>query len=166
MLKDLQNKCSPKEFKELCFCLTLNSITDHPDYKTWTALSGRLKCFEKLRNNLNLIYPHTKEELRIENGSFGNFIKKHTYMKACIKEGFISNDDKHEKSHLGQIQISSLLDDNNDNSNTKNVNLIIEDDTKSKLTKQVKDDNDLAVSQENILSKSIRNEKVSQSLLA
>jgi len=164
MLKDLQNKCSPKEFKELCFCLTLNSITDHPDYKMWTSLSGRLKCFEKLRNNLKLIYPFTKEELKIENNSFNKFLKRYSIMKSFITD--IHNKDSKNKSN-NQNQntiINSLLEDDTFFDN-KNINLTIEDDTKLKTVRQAKDDNELATSQENILSKSIRNEKVSQSLL-
>ncbi len=150
MLKDLQNKCSPKEFKELCFCLTLNSITDHPDYKMWTALSGRLKCFEKLRNNLKLIYPFTKEELKIENNSFKKFIKNYSFMRNNISE---STGEKPSKA-----LITSLLEENNflESKNQTSVALTIEDDTKTAKPKQAKDDNELAVSQENILSKSIR----------
>lgn len=150
MLKDLQNKCSPKEFKELCFCLTLNSITDHPDYKMWTALSGRLKCFEKLRNNLKLIYPLTKEELKIENNSFNKFLKKHLYMKAFM--GDVTNPGSDIKRNSN---ITSILNDHAYFDN-KNINIILEEDTKAKNSKPLKDDNDLAMSQENILFKSIR----------
>lgn len=160
MLKDLQNKCSAKEFKELCFCLTLNSITDHPDYKMWTALSGRLKCFEKLRNNLKIIYPINKEETKIENKAFNKFLKQNVHMRVILNE----------MQSINNFSISTLLDDKivstieKFEKDGKKINLVIEDDIRPK--RLVKDDNELATSQENLLSKSIRNEKVSQSLLA
>eukprot|EP00743_Colponemidia_sp_Colp-15_P004540 GILK01004894.1.p1 GENE.GILK01004894.1~~GILK01004894.1.p1 ORF type:complete len:854 (+),score=139.34 GILK01004894.1:105-2666(+) len=56
-LKDLEDKCSKEEFNGLCYCLTLERLTDHPDYKTWTPQKGRLLAFEKIRPFLVHIYP-------------------------------------------------------------------------------------------------------------
>ena len=36
-LKQLESKCSRAEWHKLCYCLTLQSLADHPDYEHWTA---------------------------------------------------------------------------------------------------------------------------------
>ena len=74
MLKDLQTRCNPQDFNKLMFVLQSPSITEHIEYKNWTPLSGRLRAFEKIRINLELIYPISKEEIKIESGIFSDFI--------------------------------------------------------------------------------------------
>ena len=41
VLKGLEGLCSPGEFKELCFFLTLSSIREHAEYRSWTPAGGR-----------------------------------------------------------------------------------------------------------------------------
>ena len=48
-LKSLEGRCSKEEFNKLCYCLTLETLSDHPDYKSWTPYQGRLECFSAVR---------------------------------------------------------------------------------------------------------------------
>jgi len=41
VLKDLEGRCSQEEFHGLCFCLTVKSLGNHPEYKAWTVYGGR-----------------------------------------------------------------------------------------------------------------------------
>lgn len=155
LLKDLQSKCPASVFNQLMFCLSSPSITDHSDYKNWTPLSGRLKCFDKLREYLKLIYPEDNEEKKIQPGSFLNLIK-------TLLVNFIQ-DDKNMKS-IENLEISmSLFDKNLINSKMTNTVSII-NDIKGK-QKFLKDDNELYIKNNSEL-KAIRNAKVSQSLNA
>lgn len=126
------------------FILSLNSINEHSEYKTWTALSGRLKCFEKLREYLDLIYPISKDEEKISNNAFHEFLFF-----------FLSNKDSSSK----QPNISLLSMKKKDENNI----LVIEDDLKVK-NKVLKDDNDIHRLNSSITMKLNRNQKVSQSL--
>ena len=45
-----------EEFETLCFCLTLTKLIDHPEYKDWSVLKGRLDCFEKIQEVLKIFY--------------------------------------------------------------------------------------------------------------
>jgi hypothetical protein len=86
MLKDLQSRCGPQEFNKLMFILQSPSITEHIEYKNWSPLSGRLRAFEKIRINLELIYPILKDEIKIESRLMNEFIlasflKNQNYLK-------------------------------------------------------------------------------------
>jgi WD40 repeat protein len=52
-LKQLESKCSRAEWHKLCYCLTLQSLADHPDYTNWTPYRGRMDCFESLRREFD-----------------------------------------------------------------------------------------------------------------
>ena len=56
-LKPLEPLCSPQSFHQLCFCLTLPALTDHPDLRDWTAHGGRLDCFKRLLPHLSAHFP-------------------------------------------------------------------------------------------------------------
>lgn len=45
-LKEIESISNKEEFNALCYCLSLNKITDHPDYANWNMWRGRYKCFE------------------------------------------------------------------------------------------------------------------------
>eukprot|EP00002_Diphylleia_rotans_P004178 TRINITY_DN13005_c0_g1_i1.p1 TRINITY_DN13005_c0_g1~~TRINITY_DN13005_c0_g1_i1.p1 ORF type:complete len:685 (-),score=92.29 TRINITY_DN13005_c0_g1_i1:121-2175(-) len=47
-LKDLENQCSPQEFNELCYIITLPRISDHPRYGNWSPMKGRQATFETI----------------------------------------------------------------------------------------------------------------------
>eukprot|EP00357_Protocruzia_adherens_P010867 CAMPEP_0115023134 /NCGR_PEP_ID=MMETSP0216-20121206/32147_1 /TAXON_ID=223996 /ORGANISM="Protocruzia adherens, Strain Boccale" /LENGTH=807 /DNA_ID=CAMNT_0002396315 /DNA_START=140 /DNA_END=2566 /DNA_ORIENTATION=- len=61
-LKSLEDKCSKETFNNLCYCLTLQKLSDHPDYASWTVERGRLECFEKSKEYLKAIYPESCKE--------------------------------------------------------------------------------------------------------
>ena len=172
MLKDLQSRCIPQIFNKLMFCLSSPSITDHSEYKNWTPLSGRLKCFEKLRSYLELIYPISKEEIKIETGTFLNLIlctilNNQFYSKHINN---ILNSDENIITQGFQISLFSLLslESKNKRNNSNNFNeyhhIALEDDINIK-SKIPKDDNYLNLRKSNSSLKAIRNEKVSQSLI-
>ena len=52
-LKQLESKCSRAEWHKLCYCLTLQSLADHPDYEHWTPYRGRMDTFESLRREFD-----------------------------------------------------------------------------------------------------------------
>ena len=132
------------------FILGLNSINEHADYKNWTPLSGRLKCFEKLREYLDLIYPISKDEAKIPNNSF------HEFMYYCVsnvnKEYLVPTSPTNFSLNLFQMKKKDDMHA-----------LVIEDDFKVK--KQIlKDDNDIHRLNNSTSLKLNRNQKVSQSL--
>ena len=63
LLKSLEKLCPQKEFNSLCMCLTLEKLSDNPDFQHWTVSQGRLECFHKLRNLLCHIVPGINETL-------------------------------------------------------------------------------------------------------
>jgi hypothetical protein len=135
-------------FNQLMFCLSSDSIKDHSEYKNWSPLSGRLRCFEKLRQYLDIIYPINKEELKIPPHSF------HDLLYGCLSSSI------GDRAKPGVTTISLL-----DLRKHDEVGLLtIEDDLKVKSI-NLKDDIDVLLrkSSNNVL-KAIRNEKVSQSL--
>lgn len=134
------------------FCLSSPSITDHSDYKNWTPLSGRLKCFEKLREFLNLIYPQELEENKIQPNSF----------LTLLKNSLITFSEQNKKFSKNDPQIISLLDPSLIGS-YPNDSITLQDDLKNK-QKSLKDDSDMYLKRSNSALKAIRNEKVSQSL--
>ena len=58
-LKDIESLSSKEEFNNLCYCLSLNKITDHPDYSNWDMWRGRFRCFELCLGYFSLIFPIT-----------------------------------------------------------------------------------------------------------
>lgn len=125
MLKDLQVRCSATEFNNIMTCLQSPSITDYPEYRNWTPLSGRLKCFEKLRKHLELVYPISKDEVKVEPNSFMSFILKAiennpNFANVCGKNIYSNGDFTNEN----QIEISLLQLINIDNSNSNIINNI------------------------------------------
>ncbi|GMI20280.1 hypothetical protein TrRE_jg10134 [Triparma retinervis] len=57
VLKELEGRCSQEEFHGLCFCLTVKSLSNHPEYKDWTVYGGRSELFEKLLVHLSSVFP-------------------------------------------------------------------------------------------------------------
>ena len=55
-LKSLEGRCSKEEFNKLCYCLTLETLSDHPDYKSWTPYQGRLECFSAVRTLFDRVF--------------------------------------------------------------------------------------------------------------
>jgi hypothetical protein len=129
------------------FCLSSNSITEHSEYKNWSPLSGRLRCFQKLRQYLDIIYPITKEELKLAPNSFHDLLYGCLYTNNKIKSNtYVSLHDLKKRDESGL--------------------LALDDDLKIK-TEMLKDDIDAIMLRKsnNSVLKAIRNEKViSQSL--
>ena len=75
-LKYLQTLCPPDEFKKILQCLSQTpSITDQEEYKNWSPITGRLMCFDKIRNYLKFIYPVRTNEAKIEKNLMINVLK-------------------------------------------------------------------------------------------
>ena len=75
-LKVLQTLCEPQEFKKILLCLSQTpSITDQEEYKNWSPITGRLLCFDKIRNYLKVIYPIKNNEIKIESNLLLNVLK-------------------------------------------------------------------------------------------
>ena len=55
-LKQLEGRCSKEEFNKLCYCLTLETLNDHPDYASWTPYQGRLECFTAVRTLFDRVF--------------------------------------------------------------------------------------------------------------
>ena len=56
-LQRLEPGSSQQEFNDLCYCLTLPDLREHPTYASWTPQLGRLLCFESLRGYLGVLFP-------------------------------------------------------------------------------------------------------------
>ena len=75
-LKVLQTLCEPEEFKKILQSLSQTpSITDQEEYKNWSPITGRLLCFDKIRNYLQFIYPIKNNETKIEANLMLNILK-------------------------------------------------------------------------------------------
>jgi len=75
-LKVLQTLCEPEEFKKILQSLSQTpSITDQEEYKNWSPITGRLLCFDKIRNYLQFIYPIKSNETKIEANLMINILK-------------------------------------------------------------------------------------------
>ena len=75
-LKHLQTLCPPDEFKKILQCLSQTpSITDQEEYKNWSPITGRLMCFDKIRNYLKFIYPIRTNEVKMETNLMVNVLK-------------------------------------------------------------------------------------------
>jgi WD40 repeat protein len=62
LLKDIEKVASPNEFSSLCTVLSLNKLTDHQDFTSWTSISGRRSCFQDSVKSLSEVYPIAKVE--------------------------------------------------------------------------------------------------------
>ena len=73
-LKYLQTLCPPDEFKKILQCLSQTpSITDQEEYKNWSPITGRLMCFDKIRNYLKFIV--RTNEAKMEKNLMINVLK-------------------------------------------------------------------------------------------
>jgi len=139
------------------FCLSSPSITEHAEYKNWTPISGRLKCFDKLRAFLELIYPINKEERKIIPGIFQRVLKS-----LIISKFLFDSDEQIQNVNTNSVINMTFFDENFVKDSEKpEYEFVIENDLKI-FKKIPKDDNELLKSNNAI--KAIRNEKVSQSL--
>ena len=139
-LKFLQTLCSPEEFKKILQCLsTTPSITDQEEYKNWSPITGRLMCFDKIRNYLKFIYPVHDNEIKIENNLMLNVLKAVYFLSTNdasyreisnlndVLKGFIIEVDKDIKENNLQmnINIESDVSKNKINNNMSNsINLM------------------------------------------
>ena len=132
-LKYLQTLCSPDEFKKILQCLSQTpSITDQEEYKNWSPITGRLMCFDKIRNYLKFIYPIRGNEIKIENNLMINVLKAVYFLSTNdasyreisslndVLKGFIIEVDKDIKENnlLMNINIESDVSKNKINSNS------------------------------------------------
>ena len=132
-LKYLQTLCPPDEFKKILQCLSQTpSITDQEEYKNWSPITGRLMCFDKIRNYLKFIYPIKGNEIKIENNLMTNVLKAVYFLSTNdasyreisslndVLKGFIIEVDKDIKENnlLMNINIESDVCKNKINSNS------------------------------------------------
>ena len=132
-LKYLQTLCPPDEFKKILQCLSQTpSITDQEEYKNWSPITGRLMCFDKIRNYLKFIYPIRGNEIKIENNLMINVLKAVYFLSTNdasyreisslndVLKGFIIEVDKDIKENnlLMNINIESDVCKNKINSNS------------------------------------------------
>ena len=132
-LKYLQTLCPPDEFKKILQCLSQTpSITDQEEYKNWSPITGRLMCFDKIRNYLKFIYPVRGNEIKIENNLMINVLKAVYFLSTNdasyreisslndVLKGFIIEVDKDIKENnlLMNINIESDVNKNKINSNS------------------------------------------------
>ena len=109
-LKFLQTLCPPDEFKKILQCLSQTpSITDQEEYKNWSPITGRLMCFDKIRNYLKFIYPIKINESYREISNLNDVLK-----------GFIIEVDKDIKENnlMMNINIENEVSKNKINSST------------------------------------------------
>jgi WD40 repeat protein len=141
-------------FNELMFCLSTPSITNHSEYKNWTPLSGRIKCFSKLRDFLEIIYPINREEIKIQPGALNRVIKN----AVCNSINSIS------KSPTAILNLSILDCSFFPDTPSSNTQVNFEDDFGKKSKKAKDDENEILRKSNSNALKIIRNEKISQSL--
>lgn len=49
VLKEIEQVAPSKEhYSNLCLLLTLNKLSDHPDYRSWNPSKGRIQCFKEV----------------------------------------------------------------------------------------------------------------------
>ena len=117
-LKVLQTLCDPEEFKKILQCLSQTpSITDQEEYKNWSPITGRLLCFNKIRNYLKFIYPLKENETKIESNLMLNVLKAVFFLSTNdasyrevsnlneVLKGFIVEVDKDIKENNLQMNI-------------------------------------------------------------
>ena len=48
-LKEIEGVSPSKEhYSGLCLLLTLNKLSDHPEYRNWNPSKGRINCFKEV----------------------------------------------------------------------------------------------------------------------
>ena len=48
-LKEIEGVSPSKEhYSALCLLLTLNKLSDHPEYRNWNPSKGRINCFKEV----------------------------------------------------------------------------------------------------------------------
>ena len=61
-LKQLEALAGKDEFSNLCYILSLNKLSDHPEYSDWSCWKGRYHCFKESLKYLGRIYEVEEEE--------------------------------------------------------------------------------------------------------
>ena len=57
-LRDVEAVCESRvAFNSLCYCLTLPSVNDHPDFADWTPHLGRARAYAAVRRELAKVFP-------------------------------------------------------------------------------------------------------------
>ena len=138
-LKVLQTLCEPEEFKKILQCLSQTpSITDQEEYKNWSPITGRLLCFDKIRNYLQFIYPIKNNEMKIESNLMVNVLKAVYFLSTNdasyrevsnlndVLKGFIIEVDKDIKENNLQMNINIDNDilKNKNNTSTNQINVM------------------------------------------
>ena len=138
-LKVLQTLCEPDEFKKILQCLSQTpSITDQEEYKNWSPITGRVLCFDKIRNYLQFIYPKKNDEMKIESNLMLNVLKAVYFLSTNdasyrevsnlndVLKGFIIEVDKDIKENNLQMNINIENDifKNKENASTSQVNVM------------------------------------------
>lgn len=63
-LREVEAVCESRAaFNSLCYCLTLPSVNDHPDFSDWTPHLGRLRAFRAVRAELLKIFPEAADDV-------------------------------------------------------------------------------------------------------
>ena len=168
-LKELQKLCDPDEFTKLLSNLSTSpSITDQEDYKYWNVISGRLKCFEKLRKLLEIIYPIKMKEVKTFDGAFPKLFQRilsnvHSVSGNFINNNYTSNNNNYIDLYaMLQCFVNDTTNHYNNHSDT-NISLYFENDIKRGIGNNVNNSimNNTSVN----LLKSTRNELIiSQSM--
>ena len=121
VLKDLEGRCSQEEFHGLCFCLTVKSLSQHPEYKAWTVYGGRSALFDSLLKHLSAVFPDQVERKGRAKDTPDNHlvklcqlavmqqIQEHKYHNpnARIPEDFFASILGEVRLEAGQIHVSS-----------------------------------------------------------
>ena len=147
-LKYLQTLCPPDEFKKILQCLSQTpSITDQEEYKNWSPITGRLMCFDKIRNYLKFIYPIRTNEAKMEKNLMINVLKAVYFLS--------TNDASYrEISNLNEVLKGFIIEVDKDiKENNLMMNINIENDvSKNKIN--------ASTSQQINVMKSNRNELI------
>lgn len=152
-LKDIRNYSTDEQFKELLDLLNKNSIKENPKYKNWTINRGRLKTFEKIKEQLRVIFPINKEKEKI--------IKDNLLIKLFMK---IIGGEKAQKNKLIN-EITSIINGNDINFNinqgiNKNKNNINNNQETDKLKNNKNENN--KINKDDLIDKKKNNIKEKQ----
>ena len=122
-LKVLQTLCEPEEFKKILQSLSQTpSITDQEEYKNWSPITGRLLCFDKIRNYLQFIYPIKNNETKIEANLMINILKAVYFLS-------INDSSYREVANLNDVLKGFVFEVNKDiKENNIPMNINIEND--------------------------------------
>lgn len=67
ILKGLEGICQKEVYNGLCYLLTLNQLSDHPEYAAWTIQRGRIMCFEAIKNILQAVFGQQEKRRTVPN---------------------------------------------------------------------------------------------------